>query len=262
MPTNSITVFCVFGDPRRADRSTIYTATVPSETVEVDVDHATLMLGDFGIPGPVLSYEPDGVSPHLSIAVSDVEPRRDLADRFTTEGWITCLKAPRSVTAPFVVDATLLYTGETPDQARLFHGALWFDKQYMPTQRFTTWTPGGPDIPVRVLAWADPETPGGHPVVLLQADPNYTDTVPDFVPGWVPMPGYPIPTGMFELARIAAAVEVTCGYLLSAPIVLEATIHDRHLMQFSDFETLPEEVSEEVYATMLEAGYDLAGEPQ
>lgn len=246
--------FIVFGDPRRADKNTTFTANIPQEHLAVDGSYASVTTAGRRLDGAVLSYQDpevaSGQPAHLSVIVSEQPPASDLAALLAGAGWTPALTAPRAVTIPFTVQATLLLADTDGDTT--WHTTLWLDRALVPTQRWQAHVPGGTPFPARVLSMEPGDA--SPPTLLLHAEIGDMPAAAT-MPGWVPMPGYPVPGAWRDLARVASAVEANVGYLLATPIVTDVTIHDVDQVHPDDLErVLPRDVAEELATALTDLG--------
>ena len=248
--------FIVFGDPRRADKARTFTASIPTTSITVDDGFATIQHSGRTVGGGILSYQSEteaGEQPaHLSVILSESLPDDELANQLVAEGWAVTTQAPRSVTVPFSVAATLFL--DSPTGVHLFHTVLWSHHSLVPTQRYTTHTPGGATFPTRVLSME--AVPGDRPSLLLYASDRDVTTGPDGAPaGWIPLHGFLPPDEWADLVRVSNAVEAEVGYLLSTPVVTGVILHDIDQIRPSDIaDVLPSDVAEELTTALADLG--------
>lgn len=248
--------FVTFGDPRRADKSVVFSGHLRKSSIRISGSVATVIVSGRQFPGAVLSSQAEGFGAHISILVSPLltKPGDGVYEAFTRAGFERALVPPRGATVPTVVEATLIVAG-AHDQS-LWASALWLDRAYVPTQRSTFDTPGGPSLECRVLAM-ETQT-GDGPTILLWADEALVPFSCDgSLPGWRRLHGLQPHPEWMDLARVSEAVEAEVGYLLSTPIVTGAVVHDPWMLRPMDTEwVLPEDVGAEVASALRDDGLD------
>lgn len=247
--------YIVFGDPRRADKASTFKANIDSSNITVVDDYATIRKSSRTVGGAVLSQQEEiegGPPSHLSVLLSELLPDDEMMNELVNEGWTITAQAPRAVTVPFSVDATLFLDSATG--IHLFHTVLWTHRSLVPTQRYVTHTPGGTSFPTRVLSLE--AVPGDRPSLLLYAKLDDVASDSEGTPiGWQPLHGFLPPDDWADLVRISDAVEAEVAYILSTPIVTGVILHNASKLSSSDFVTLiPADVVEETATALVDAG--------